>query len=317
VVTGDLGQIGRIAVTGGLGFIGTNLVPKLQDRFQAEVRILDNMSNPSGEFETADGIEVIEGDVRDASAVHRLVEGADAVIHLAAHTRVIDSIEDPALNFAINVAGTFNVLEAMRASGVRRFVNASTGGAIVGEVPPPINEEIAAKPASPYGASKLAAEGYCWAYAQSYDFKAASLRFANIYGPNSRRKGSVVAAFIKNIRQSGAVTVYGDGSQTRDYLFVDDLTDGIISAMGAGAMGVYQLGFGMPVSVNELIDVIRHVTGCDFGVTYEPARAGEILHTHCDIAKARGAFGYVPKVTLAEGVERTWAWFEKSGWTGA
>ena len=110
------------------------------------------------------------------------------------------------------------------------------------------------------------------------------------------------------------MTVYGDGTQTRDYLFVEDLTDGIVQAVRAGVMGVYQLGYGVPVSVNELIDVIRSVTGRDFKVSYEPARAGEILHTHCDIAKASGAFDYAPKVTLAEGVERTWAWFEEEGY---
>ena len=311
-----LGQIRRIAVTGGLGFIGTSLVPKLKDAFQAEIRILDNLSNPSGELEITDGIEVIEGDVRDTEAVHQLVRGTDAVVHLAAHTRVIESIDDPSLNFSTNVAGTFSILEAMRVCGVERFVNASTGGAILGEVPPPINEEIAAQPASPYGASKLAAEGYCWAYAQSYGMKAVSLRFSNIYGPNSRRKSSVVAAFIKDMRDAGALTVYGDGTQTRDYLYVEDLTSGIVQAIRAEVRGVHQLGFGVPVSVNELIDIIRSVTARDFSVAYEPARAGEILHTYCDIAKARDAFGYDPKVALPEGVERTWAWFEESGNAG-
>ena len=303
----------RVLVTGGLGFIGTSLVPKLHGRFGAEIRILDNMSNPSGDLVIADGIEVVEADVRDAAAVRKAVKDMDAVVHLAAHTRVIDSIEDPQLNFDINTTGTFNVLEAMRQEEVPSLVNASTGGAILGEVPPPINEDIAAKPASPYGASKLAGEGYCWAYAQSYGLKAASLRFSNIYGPNSRRKSSVVAAFIKNIRETGAVTVYGDGTQTRDYLFVDDLTDGIVRAIEAGAAGTYQLGFGKPTSVNTLIDIIRETTGTDFSVTYEPARAGEILHTYCDIAKARGAIGYNPTTELDEGVRRTWDWFETSG----
>ncbi|WP_206599318.1 NAD-dependent epimerase/dehydratase family protein [Methyloceanibacter stevinii] len=224
-------------------------MPKLQERFGAEIRIFDNMSNPSGDLTITDGIHVVEGDVRDDAAVRKAIKGMDAVVHLAAHTRVIDSIEDPQINFNINTTGTFNILEAMRQEDVPSLVNASTGGAILGEVPPPINEDIAAKPASPYGASKLAGEGYCWAYAQSYGLKAASLRFSNIYGPNSRRKSSVVAAFIKNIRETGAVTVYGDGTQTRDYLFVEDLTDGIVRAIEASAAGTYQLGFGKPTSV--------------------------------------------------------------------
>lgn len=299
------------AVTGGLGFIGTSLVSKLRTDLGANVRILDDLSNISGDLEISDGIEVIEGDVRDPDAVDRLVRGTDAVVHLAAHTRVIDSIESPGVNFDINAVGTFNLLEAVRRHAVRSLVNASTGGAILGEMPPPIDEEMAAKPASPYGASKLAAEGYCWAYAQSYGLNAVSLRFSNIYGPHSRRKSSVVAAFIKSIRQDGRVTVYGDGTQTRDYLFVGDLVQGVINAIRKNAVGVYQLGSGRPTSINELIEVLRSATGVPFEVTYEDFRAGEILHTYCDIAKARDAIGFAPEVGLAEGVRRTWAWFEQ------
>ena len=300
----------RLGVTGGLGFIGSSLVPKLRQQLGVDVRILDNMSNISGSLGPEDDIEIVEGDVRDPSAVARFVTGCDAIVHLAAHTRVIDSIEDPALNFETNVVGTFNVLDSMRRQDVASFVNASTGGAILGEVPPPINEEIAPKPAAPYGASKLSAEGYCWAYAQSYGLSAVSLRFSNIYGPNSRRKSSVVAAFIKAIRQTGAVTIYGDGNQTRDYLFVDDLTDGIVQAIKARVSGVYQLGAGTPTSVNTLTEMIRSVTNKTFSVHYEPARAGEILHTYCDISKARTDIGYDPKVSLEEGIARTWEWFE-------
>lgn len=300
----------RIVVTGGLGFIGTSLIPRLIETCNADVVVLDNMSNPSGDLELSDRIELVEGDIRDDDAVKECLSGADAVVHLAAHTRVIESIEDPRENFEANVIGTFTILENMRLAGVQRYVGASTGGAILGEVPPPINEEIAAKPASPYGASKLMAEGYCWAYAQSYGIKAASLRFSNIYGPHSRRKGSVVAAFIKNIRKSGGVTVYGDGSQTRDYLYVDDLCDGIIRAITNDVSGVYQLGYGAPTSVNELIEIIRDVTETNFEVRYEDFRAGEILHTYCDIARARGAFGFDPKTDLRAGVASTWRWFE-------
>ncbi len=300
----------KVAVTGGLGFIGTSLVGKLRREFGADIRILDNLSNPSGDLEITSDIELIEGDIRDADAVENFVRGVDAVVHLAAHTRVIDSIEEPALNFEINAIGTFNVLEAMRKHGVETFVGASTGGAILGDVPPPINEEIAAQPASPYGASKLAGEGYCWAYAQSYGLKAVSLRFSNIYGPHSRRKSSVVAAFIKNIMENGAIMVYGDGSQTRDYLFIEDLTDGIVRAIENEAVGVYQLGFGAPTSINSLIEIARDVVGTDFTVTYEDFRAGEILHTHCDISKARNELGYAPAVELREGMQRTWRWFK-------
>ena len=299
-----------IAITGGLGFIGTNLIGALREEFGGDFRILDNLSNPSGDLEITDDIELIEGDICDANSVNQLVEGADAVIHLAAHTRVIESVTDPVLNFKVNTIGTFNVLEAMRNNSVNIFVGASTGGAILGEVPPPINEEIAAKPASPYGASKLAAEGYCWAYAQSYGIKATSLRFSNIYGPFSRNKASVVAAFIKNIKEKGAVTVYGDGSQTRDYLHVDDLTAGIINAIKNDAVGVYQLGHGKPTSLNELIEIFREVSLIDFDVIHKDFRSGELIHTYCDISKAHAEFAFSPRVKLVDGVKTTWNWFD-------
>ncbi len=302
----------KISVTGGLGFIGTTLVTKLREELDAEVVILDNLSNPSGDLEIGDRVSHLNGDIRDPDAIKDALEGSDAVVHLAAHTRVIESIEDPRINFDINVVGTFNILETMRSSGIQRFVGASTGGAILGEAEPPISEEMPAKPASPYGASKLAGEGYCWAYAQSYGLKAASLRFSNIYGPHSRHKSSVVAAFLKDILERGMVTVYGDGSQTRDYLFVEDLCDGIIASIQHGVEGVYQLGFGKPTSVNELIAIIRKVTGIKFDVDYQDFRAGEILHTYCNIEQARTRFGYNPATELADGVAKTWEWFSRT-----
>lgn len=305
----------KIGITGGLGFIGTNLVRRLQalDGSVAEIRILDNLTNPSGDLEIGEGIEVIEGDVREPAAVVRLAEGMDVVVHLAAHTRVIDSIEDPELNFDVNCVGTFNVLQAVRRCEVGSLINASTGGAILGEVPPPIHEEIAAKPASPYGASKLMGEGYCSAFAESYGIAVTSLRFSNIYGPHSRRKSSVVAAFIKDFTERGAVTVYGDGTQTRDYLYVDDLVDGILAAIEARVSGVYQLGSGRPTSVNELIDVLKAVSGHAFDVHYEDFRAGEIRHTYCNIERARSGFGFSPDVAVDDGVAKTWAWFVEHG----
>lgn len=301
-----------IGVTGGLGFIGTNLIPELQSQLGCEIRVLDNLTNPSGDLDTSK-IELQEGDIRDRNKVRDFVKGLDAVVHLAAHTRVIDSISEPEFNFECNVIGTFNILEEMRIEGVPRFVNASTGGAILGEVPPPITEDIAAKPASPYGASKLAVEGYCWAYAQSYGLAASSLRFSNIYGPFSKNKSSVVAAFIKDITEKQSVTVYGDGSQTRDYLYVKDQVQGITNAITMNATGVYQLGFGAPTSINSLIEIIRDVTGKDFEVIYKDFRDGEILHTHCDISKARNAINFNPSVELHEGVTRTWQWFKEAG----
>lgn len=301
-----------VGITGGLGFIGTNLIPELQAQLGVEVRVLDNGSNPSGDLDLS-SVELIEGDIRNKDDVEKLVKGVDAVVHLAAHTRVIESIEDPVVNFDSNVIGTFHILEEIRRQGVPRFVNASTGGAILGEVPPPINEEMVAKPASPYGASKLAVEGYCWAYAQSYGLAASSLRFSNIYGPHSKNKSSVVAAFIKDIARNRRVTVYGDGEQTRDYLYVKDQVQGIVNAIEKNATGVFQLGYGKPTTINTLIKIVRGVTGLEFEVDYKDFRDGEILHTHCDISKACNEIDFDPQIELDEGVRLTWDWFRHEG----
>lgn len=300
----------RILITGGLGFVGTNLVPKLQQKGY-QVRIFDNQTNASGDLDLS-GIEMFEGDLLDAASIDRAVKGMDAVVHLAADTRVMDSIENPRLNFDVNVRGTFDLLSSMREHGVKRIISASTGGAILGEVEPPVNEEMAANPLSPYGAAKLACEGYCSAFAASYGMNAISLRFSNIYGPYCRSKKSAVAAFLKDIVEKGEVTVYGDGTQTRDFLFSEDLTDGIVSAIESNCSGPYQLGSGQPTSLNELLAIIKNVCGEDrpFTIKHEAFRPGEVMSTYCDISKARRDLGFNPTTSLEQGVEKVWRYFQ-------
>lgn len=301
----------KVLITGGLGFIGTNLINQIDlDRY--DISVLDNLSNTS-ETPIDNTLEVFEGDIRDPDIVKKALRGKDIVINLAAHTRVIDSIKEPSLNFDINVRGTFNILEGMRIGGVGAIVSASTGGAILGEVDPPVHEKIAANPASPYGASKLAVEGYCSAYSESYGIQALSLRFSNIYGKYSKNKGSVVAAFIKGIVQDGFVTIYGDGSQTRDYLYVGDLVTGIIGAIESGKSGVFQLGSGIPTDLNTLVALLKDTIPKEFTVNYENFRAGELRHTYCDIRKSQGAFNYRPSTLLAAGIRNTWKWFRDEG----
>ena len=223
----------------------------------------------------------------------------------------MDSIADPRLNMEVNVLGSLNVLEAMRSSTARVLVNASTGGAIVGEVEPPVHEEMVPRPISPYGASKLAVEGYCSAYMGSYGIRSLSLRFSNVYGPRSFHKGSVVAAFYKRLLEGGEITVYGDGSQVRDFVFVDDLCDGIIAGLRSEASGAIQLGSGRPTTVNELLDTMRPVVAPrEVRVAYLPARSGEIHATYCDVSKARRDLGFEARTSLSDGLARTWAWFD-------
>ncbi|WP_420383928.1 NAD-dependent epimerase/dehydratase family protein [Novosphingobium sp.] len=298
-----------ILVTGGCGFIGANLVPLLEAAGH-DVRVFDSeivgkrahLVNFAGEF--------LSGDIRDPAALDAALAGVDVVIHLAADTRVIDSIADPSTNFDVNVVGSFRLLEAMRARGVRRIVNASTGGAIIGEAEPPVHERMVPNPIAPYGATKLAVEGLCSAWAGSYGFAAMSLRFANVYGPRSYHKGSAVAQFMRQALQGAPLQIYGDGEQTRDFVYVGDLCRGILRAIESGQSGVVQLGSGVPLSINQLIAAIGKVAApLPLTVAYHPARAGEIARTWCDISQARARLGFAPDTNLSAGLAATWAWF--------
>jgi UDP-glucose 4-epimerase len=303
----------KVLITGGCGFIGTNLTARLDQLGGYQVRAFDNESLGKREHLGGLSAEFVSGDIRDADALRRAMTGVDAVVHLAAHTRVLESIENPLLNFEINAAGTLRVLEAMRAAGVKRMINASTGGAILGEVEPPVHERMAPRPIAPYGASKLAAEGYCSAYSGSYGIHALSLRFSNVYGPRSYHKGSVVAAFIKRILAGQSLPVYGDGTQVRDFVYVEDLCDGIVAALHSEVDGVIQLGSGRPVAINGLLDTLEGVVAPRaIERSYQPANQGEIQATWCDIGKARKVLGFDPRTPLPEGLHRTWAWFGAS-----
>jgi len=301
----------RVLITGGCGFIGANLVDRLRTVApDVAVRVFDNQS--LGKREHLDDFrgEFVEGDLRDVEALGRALDGVDAVVHLAADTRVIESIEDPVKNFEVNVIGSFNLLQGMRARGIRRLINASTGGAIIGEVEPPVHEEMVPRPMSPYGASKMMVEGYCSAYTASYGMHCLSLRFSNVYGPRSYHKGSVVAAFFKRILAGQPLTVYGDGTQVRDYVNVADICDGIIAGLRSEASGAIQLGSGRPVTINELIEAIRSaVAPLPVAVDYQPFRAGEVYATYCDVSKARRELGFDPATPLAEGLKVAWDWF--------
>lgn len=303
-----------ILITGGCGFVGANLIEELRRSTDCQVRVLDNETMGKAEWVRDFDVDFIRGDIRDRQVLGQALKGVDTVVHLAADTRVMDSIADPRFNFETNVIGSFELLSAMREAGCQRIVNASTGGAILGEVPPPVHEEMVPKPVSPYGASKLAVEGYCSAFSGAYGMHAVSLRFSNVYGVYSYHKGSVVAHFFKNILQGKPLTVYGDGSQTRDYVFSRDLSQGILLAVEADKSGVFQLGSGQPVSLNELIDEIRAVVGpeYDFEVKYEDFREGEIRYTYCDIKKAEENLGFRPKTDLRTGLSITWDWFKEN-----
>ena len=252
----------RWLITGGCGFIGTSLLAALQREGGHQVRVFDDLSVGSaadlGEvsaFTTVDAAalestpwsdsttQLVVGDVRDEALTTAVAHGADVIIHLAANTGVQPSVQDPRRDCTINVLGTLNLLEAARAHGVRRFVLASSGGTVIGDSEPPIHENLVPRPKSPYGASKSAGEGYLSAYHGSFGIDTVALRFSNVYGPRSSHKNSVVARCIRRALEGRSLEIFGDGLQTRDYVYIDDLVAAIRVAASADGLGgeVYQV----------------------------------------------------------------------------
>jgi UDP-glucose 4-epimerase len=231
-------------------------------------------------------------------------------VHLAARTGVVDSVEDPEGDVEINVMGTLHALLAARDGGAGAFVFASSG-APLGSVEPPGHELLAPRPLSPYGASKLAGEVLCSAFHGSYGLSATALRFTNVYGPYSYHKGSVVARCLKRIMDGDPLVVYGDGEQTRDFLYVDDLCDAILATIDRRpTAGLYQLGTGTETSINTLMrHFVELMPDLDITITHEPERPGEIRRAFSDVRRARADLGYAPDTPLTEGLGSTAEWF--------
>jgi UDP-glucose 4-epimerase len=298
----------RLLVTGGCGFIGSNLVPMLLERGE-HVRVLDSFAIAGPERLPA-GVEVIEGDVRDAAAVSSAATGVDAVIHLAAAGNVSDSVADPLSNFEVNARGTLLTLQAAVEAGVRRFVFASTGGALIGDAPPPVDETSVPRPISPYGASKLCGEGYCQAFRGSYGLETIALRFANVYGPGSDLKRGAVTTFIKRALAGEPLTIYGDGAATRDFIYVDDLCRGILAALDtSSAQGVLHLASERETTIEELARLVLDAAGADAPIEHVAKRRGEVERNFA-IAKLAGeTLGWRAEMSLEDGLAATVKWF--------
>lgn len=304
---------GHVLVTGGAGFIGANLVPRIAQR--ASVRVLDNFATGDPEYlNSVEGdVEVVEGDVRDPRIVEESMRDVSRVLHLAAAGSVVESVVDPVANFDANVTGTVRVLTAARDAGVQRIVFSSTGGALIGDAEPPVDEESLPKPISPYGASKLAAEAYCHAYARAYDLETISLRFANVYGPFSRHKKGAVTSFFKAIERDEPMVIYGDGSASRDLLYVEDICRGLELALDAQVElgAVMHVASGVETRVGELARLCGEVSGKpDHPVGFQPPRPGEVGRNFAEYNLAASVLGFKPEVDLRTGLERTWDWFE-------
>lgn len=301
---------GAVLVTGGAGFIGVNLAPILAERGWRTIAFDNGSTGRLADAETAGFDLVVEGDVRDQDALTSAAASADAIVHLAAQAGVPSSIADPVTDCDLNVRGTLHALLAARDAGVSGFVMASSN-APLGEIEPPAHEGVVPRPLSPYGASKLAGEAYCSAFAGSYGVPAVVLRFANVYGPFSYHKGSVVATFLKAIMDGRPIRVNGDGTQTRDFVFVEDLCRGIGAALESGLAGeTFHLGTGTETSINDLTALLTDSFGDrEVVVEYGPPLAGEIQRNCADIGKARELLGYAPDTALRDGLQATRDWF--------
>lgn len=315
-------------ITGGCGFIGTALIKRtLEDQPKTAIRVLDNLSvgtmkdlenitggkssEECGQF--AERVELLVGDIRDAGNCLRAAKGMDVIVHLAANTGVGPSVEDPVADMESNVRGTLNMLEAARQNGVHRFIFASSG-APVGEVEPPIHEELAPHPVSPYGASKLAGEGYCSAYFRSFGVATVALRFGNVYGPGSRHKTSLVAKFIRQAIQSESCEIYGDGTQTRDFIYIEDLIEAIILSTYQNVAGeLFQIATNEEHAVTEVAETIRSILSTDHNISMDiehgTPRVGDVRRNFSDTSKALNQLGWQAKTDFEEGIRKTIEWF--------
>jgi UDP-glucose 4-epimerase len=305
----------KALVTGGAGFIGSNLVDALLARGD-EVTVVDDLSTgrrENLEAALATGAELAEADIRDREAIERIATGTkpEVVFHLAAQIDVRKSVADPAFDASINVGGTANVLEAARAGDGRRVVFASTGGAIYGEGEGqtlPLPEDAPLAPEAPYGQSKFAGEGYLSLYERLYGLSTIPLRLGNVYGPRQDPLGEagVIAIFCGRLREGRRPTVFGDGKQTRDYIYVGDVVAAALAAAGSNITGPVNVGTGIETDVLELVEALGELGGeGDFSPEFAPPRPGEVQRISIDPARAERELGWKPQMDLKEGLRVT------------
>jgi UDP-glucose 4-epimerase len=309
------GQL-RAIVTGGAGFIGSHLVDALIAQ-STEVHVVDNLATGSRENLPA-GAELHELDVR-SEALEELAGRLrpEVVFHLAAQADVGTSVERPAFDADVNVVGTVRILEAARAAGAR-VVFTSTGGAIYGECEQPAREEAPPHPLSPYAASKLAGEGYLATWNRLYGGGHVTCRLANVYGPRQRPtlEGGVVAIFLDRFRDGREAEIFGDGSQTRDFVFVADVVQGLLAAAAAPADGVYNIGTGLGSSVLELHQVCAQTAGVELRPRFAPERPGDLRRSVLDASLAAEVLGWRAETQLGDGVARTWDVLDRQSCAG-
>ena len=298
-------------VTGGAGFIGSHIAERLVG-LGHDVRILDNFSTGRREnlasFE--DGVEVLEGDLRDVSSVERAVKGVEIVFHEAALASVPRSVSDPASSNEVNATGTLNLLVATRDAGVRRFVYASSSS-VYGDSPElPKRESMTPSPESPYAVSKLAGENYCRVFFSLYGLECVALRYFNVFGPRQdpgSQYSAVVPLFVTALFEGRQPVIYGDGEQSRDFTYVANVVDANLLAVSADSAAgeVFNIACGRTSTVNELLSRLQEITGTSLTAHHVDPRPGDVKHSYADIAKAERLLGLAPEVSLEDGLTLT------------
>lgn len=307
----------EILITGGAGFIGSHILAQLQGRRDMDVVVFDNLSSGSKEHVPA-GMELVEGDVCDEAAVDALFADHhfDAVIHLAAQTMVPTSVEQPVLDCQINLEGVLHVLEACRIHGTGHILFSSSAAVYGDNLHIPLKETERLVPTSPYGITKMTTEHYLRVYHELYGMDATVFRFANVYGERQGEKGEggVVSIFCKLLSQRQGITVFGDGNQTRDFVYAGDIAQAIIRALPLKGCHTMNVSTGQETSLNDLIRSFEKAVGYTVPVQYTAPRTGDILRSVLSNEALKRDLGFVPAMDLEEGIRRTYDWYH-SQWT--
>jgi UDP-glucose 4-epimerase len=303
----------KVLITGGCGFIGSNLAEELSKKY--DVIVLDNLSSGSMSNIKDLNVEFVRGSITDLNLLGKLLKDVDYVSHQAAVVSVPESIQNPIKADQVNIRGTLNVLIAAEECGVEKVVNASSC-AVYGDTGIlPIKEDNVLKPLSPYAVTKIAAEHYCKVFNEISDLGTVSLRYFNVYGPRQNLNSeyaAVIPKFIQRLLKGRQPVIYGDGEQTRDFIFVKDVVRANILAMKGEKCGVFNVGTGKKLSINQLASLIAEIACVNLNPVHEQPREGDIRHSYGDISKAKDSLSFEPVYSLREGLKETVEWFREN-----
>ena len=310
----------KILITGSLGFIATNLILSLSKNKEYKIVGIDSgISGSTNKVFTNHICKHNIFNISDKEKLCKLLHNIDLVVHLAANGNVIDSIKSPILNFQNNVFSTLNLLECMREMNVNNLIFSSTGGALMGNSASPVNENSNPKPISPYGASKMSCEGYISSYAETFNINSIILRFGNVYGPFSLHKSGVLNKWIFSALNNEPISIFGDGSSTRDYIHVQDLCNGINLAIkhlkleNSEKLNIFHLANSYEISLNYLAEELSKIHGGNLKIDYLPSRKGEVHRNFADITKAKESLRFKPEIDLNDGLRQLYQWFKEYG----